>query len=193
MYIPGYAPHNETATSDSFELLEFSVPAEMGTEVCDPPPALIEPASVALHAVRKSAMRIGDVVCVVGCGPIGLLTVQCAAIGGAGLVIAIEPDAERRELALATGSSLDPAEICRAFLETLLARKPLSYGAVWIRSELVPRGSTYTIYAATATGGVGREPRLFDLRLQRVEVDGGVEHVEPLAERRVGPRHHHRW
>ena len=66
--------------------------------------ALIEPASVAMHAVRKSAMRIGDVVCVVGCGPIGLLTVQCAAIGGAGLIIAIEPDAERRELALATGA-----------------------------------------------------------------------------------------
>ena len=55
--------------------------------------ALIEPASVAMHAVRRSRMTIGDVVCVVGCGPIGLLTAQCARIGGAGLVIAIEPDA----------------------------------------------------------------------------------------------------
>jgi quercetin dioxygenase-like cupin family protein len=37
VYIPGFAPHNEIRTSDAFELLEFSVPAEMGTEVCDPP------------------------------------------------------------------------------------------------------------------------------------------------------------
>jgi len=36
--IPGNTPHNETGTSDTFELLEVSVPAEMGTEPCDPPP-----------------------------------------------------------------------------------------------------------------------------------------------------------
>ncbi len=35
--IPGGTPHNETRTSDSFELLELSVPATMGTEPCDPP------------------------------------------------------------------------------------------------------------------------------------------------------------
>ncbi len=37
MYIPGGTPHNEVATSDRFELLEVSVPADMGTEPCDPP------------------------------------------------------------------------------------------------------------------------------------------------------------
>lgn len=37
MYIPGDTPHNEIATSDAFELLEVSIPADMGTEVCDPP------------------------------------------------------------------------------------------------------------------------------------------------------------
>ena len=37
MYIPGDTPHNEIATSDRFELLEVSVPADMGTEPCDPP------------------------------------------------------------------------------------------------------------------------------------------------------------
>ena len=36
--IPGNTPHNETGTSDTFELLEVSVPADMGTEPCDPPP-----------------------------------------------------------------------------------------------------------------------------------------------------------
>ena len=35
--IPGNTPHNEIRTSDAFELLEVSLPAEMGTEPCDPP------------------------------------------------------------------------------------------------------------------------------------------------------------
>jgi quercetin dioxygenase-like cupin family protein len=30
--IPGDTPHNETGTSDTFELLEVSLPADMGTE-----------------------------------------------------------------------------------------------------------------------------------------------------------------
>jgi len=37
VYIPGNTPHNEIATSDTFELVEISVPADMGTEPCDPP------------------------------------------------------------------------------------------------------------------------------------------------------------
>ena len=38
LYIPGGTPHNEVATSDAFDLIEISVPADMGTEPCDPPP-----------------------------------------------------------------------------------------------------------------------------------------------------------
>ena len=37
LYIPGGLRHNETGTSDTFELLEVSVPADMGTVTCDPP------------------------------------------------------------------------------------------------------------------------------------------------------------
>ncbi len=37
LYIPGGTPHNEIATSDAFELLEVSIPADMGTEVCEAP------------------------------------------------------------------------------------------------------------------------------------------------------------
>ena len=38
LYIPGGTPHNEIATSETFGLIEISVPADMGTEPCDPPP-----------------------------------------------------------------------------------------------------------------------------------------------------------
>jgi mannose-6-phosphate isomerase-like protein (cupin superfamily) len=37
MLIPGGTPHNETGTSDAFEVLEISVPADMGTEPCAAP------------------------------------------------------------------------------------------------------------------------------------------------------------
>ena len=83
--------------------------------------ALIEPASVAFHAVRKSQLRVGDVVCVVGCGPIGLLTAQVAKAAGAGVVIAVEPDESRRRLGLATGSDIavTPGDELRAVLDEL--------------------------------------------------------------------------
>lgn len=37
LLIPGGMRHNETATSDDLEILEVSVPAQMGTIACDPP------------------------------------------------------------------------------------------------------------------------------------------------------------
>ncbi len=37
IFIPGDTPHNETATSNEFQILEVSIPADMGTEPCDKP------------------------------------------------------------------------------------------------------------------------------------------------------------
>jgi quercetin dioxygenase-like cupin family protein len=37
LYIPGGMRHNEIRTSDALEILEISVPADMGTVPCDPP------------------------------------------------------------------------------------------------------------------------------------------------------------
>ncbi len=37
MMIPGGMRHNETATAEEMEILEVSVPAQLGTVPCDPP------------------------------------------------------------------------------------------------------------------------------------------------------------
>ena len=37
LFIPGYLRHNETRTSDEMEILEVSIPGELGTRPCDPP------------------------------------------------------------------------------------------------------------------------------------------------------------
>lgn len=68
--------------------------------------AMVEPATVALHAVRRTPPHMGDTVVVQGCGPIGLLTMQCARAAGAGRIVAVEPTAHRRELAMALGADL---------------------------------------------------------------------------------------
>ena len=72
--------------------------------------AQVEPATVAFHAVRSSALRLGDVAVVQGGGPIGLCTMQWARAGGAGVVIVVEPNAQRRALAVALGAhhSVEP-------------------------------------------------------------------------------------
>lgn len=45
--------------------------------------AMVEPLMVAWHGVRRGGVSIGDRVAVLGCGPIGLLTVMVAAAAGA--------------------------------------------------------------------------------------------------------------
>ncbi len=75
--------------------------------------AFIEPLSVAVHAVNRSRMKIGDSVAVLGAGPIGLLVTGVCLSAGASQVFAIEPLKVRRELAekLAVSAAIDPSEV----------------------------------------------------------------------------------
>jgi L-iditol 2-dehydrogenase len=73
--------------------------------------ALVEPFSVAYNAVRcLGGVDPSDTVAVIGAGPIGLLSIMAAAACNA-RVVAIEPDAGRRQRALQLGATqaLDPA------------------------------------------------------------------------------------
>jgi (R,R)-butanediol dehydrogenase / meso-butanediol dehydrogenase / diacetyl reductase len=67
--------------------------------------AVLEPAAVALHAVRSSGLRSGDACAVFGMGPVGLLTVALLRQCGAGEIIAVDIDANRLALAGAMGAS----------------------------------------------------------------------------------------
>ncbi|TDB87870.1 2,3-butanediol dehydrogenase [Actinomadura sp. KC216] len=67
--------------------------------------AVFEPAAVALHGIRRSGLRDGETVAVVGLGPIGLLVVQLAVRYGAGRVIACDPSPSRRALACRLGAA----------------------------------------------------------------------------------------
>ena len=64
--------------------------------------ALVEPTSVALHAVRRGRVA-GQRVLVVGAGPIGLLVAQCAHAEGATEVVVTDTREDRLTLAAALG------------------------------------------------------------------------------------------
>jgi len=68
--------------------------------------ALAEPLSVALHGVRQSRLKPGDYALVMGAGPIGLLTLQSALLGGARGVAVTEVDPVRSRLAAQLGATL---------------------------------------------------------------------------------------
>ena len=149
--------------------------------------ALIEPASVAFHAVRRSQLRVGDVVCVVGCGPIGLLTAQVAKAAGAGVVVAVEPDENRRKLALATGSDIavTPGEELRTVLDELTQglQADVAFECAGIPQtmqqsvDMVRRGGSVCLVGVT-----GREAQINPIRWISKEVTLNTSIVFTLEE-----------
>lgn len=69
-------------------------------------------AAVALQAVHDAQIKLGDAVSVHGLGAIGLLALQMCRLEGIQNVLGIDPDPERRDLAVALGATavLDPRE-----------------------------------------------------------------------------------
>ena len=66
--------------------------------------AFVEPVNTCLKAVRKAGLGKGEVVLVVGQGPIGLLLMQIARWSGAEVLVS-DPLAERRAVAASLGAS----------------------------------------------------------------------------------------
>ncbi|RYF61089.1 MAG: 2,3-butanediol dehydrogenase [Comamonadaceae bacterium] len=68
--------------------------------------AILEPAAVALHAVRRSGLVKGDSAAVIGLGPVGLLITALLALRGIDPIIGVDPIADRRDKALSSGATI---------------------------------------------------------------------------------------
>jgi L-iditol 2-dehydrogenase len=66
--------------------------------------AMVEPVSVAFHAVGLLSSEINDSAIVVGCGMIGLFIVQALRLKGCGEIIAVDLDPSRLDTALKFGA-----------------------------------------------------------------------------------------
>lgn len=117
---PAASPHGGFAASIAFDARRlYHVPSAISDEDA----GLLEPATVAVHALRRTPVNLGDSVIVIGAGPIGLLVLQAARISGAGTVVLLEPEPSRRELGVTLGADLglDPnASDCAAALSAHL-------------------------------------------------------------------------
>ena len=103
--------------------------------------ALVEPLSVGFHAVERGRIETGDRVAVIGCGMIGMGAIIAAVACGAE-VFAIDPSAEKRQLALQFGA----AKAIDAGTEDVVARiNELTNGdGVDVAMEAVGLPATFT-------------------------------------------------
>jgi len=156
-----------------------SVPAELA--------ATVEPYTVALHAVNRSAFRTGDDVAVFGAGPIGLMTVQQLRAAGAGDIYVSEPRDARRERAADCGAdvALDPAEA------DPVERIHAATGGVDVAYELAGvEGTVGQAIDATRAGGDVTVVSLFQdpVAIQPTAIVGRERTVTGTAAFQGGPR-----
>jgi (R,R)-butanediol dehydrogenase/meso-butanediol dehydrogenase/diacetyl reductase len=115
---PAAAPHGGFAEAIAFDASRlYAVPSELSDEQA----GLLEPATVAVHALRRTPVNLGDSVIVIGAGPIGLLVLQAARISGAGTVVLLEPERSRRELGITLGADLGLDPTADGFTDALTA------------------------------------------------------------------------
>lgn len=82
----------------SLYLLPESLPFEKA--------AMVEPVSIAVHGVSRAPVGLNDTALVVGCGIIGLLTIQVLRLVGCSKVIGVDIDPARLQLADELGADL---------------------------------------------------------------------------------------
>ncbi|MCR5846058.1 MAG: alcohol dehydrogenase catalytic domain-containing protein [bacterium] len=85
----------------------YKLPDSVGLDVA----ALAEPFAIAISAIIKSGVKLGDSVFVIGAGSIGQMLIQLAKLEGASFIATSARTASKRELALQMGAdcAIDPS------------------------------------------------------------------------------------
>ncbi len=135
----GFAERCALPSAYAYRLPE-SLPIEAG--------ALVEPLACCVRGIDQARVVAGDVVVVLGAGPIGCLLIQLARLSGAGMICCVEPDETRRGCARGAGAE----EVCAPDDATaLLARVRPGIGA-----DVVIEASGQPAAAGAALGLVRR-------------------------------------
>lgn len=145
--------------------------------------ALAEPLAVAVHALRRGGLRLGEAVAIVGGGMIGLAAVHASRVAGAHPIVLIEPDSDRREVAVELGAdrAVHPDEA----LEVVGTLSPRGGADLTVEAAGRP-SAAQTAIDITRRGGrlvlVGLSPAHLDLDLYGVVVNeldirGSLSHV----------------
>jgi (R,R)-butanediol dehydrogenase/meso-butanediol dehydrogenase/diacetyl reductase len=170
--------------------------------VSDDNAVLVEPLSVALHAVRLAKVGMGDSVAIVGEGTIGLSVILSARIAGASAILVVAKHPSRGEVAKALGATSviylkdgDPVQAIKILTHGLGADITLECAGrpdtAQLSVDLARRGGTTVII------GVFHEPSLFhfnSLGFNQKTVIGSPIYVDEaraiityLADKRMDP------
>ncbi len=149
------------------EHIVYRIPDDLSFEHA----AMIEPVSVAVHAVNLTPKTLGDNAVVIGCGMIGLLCVQALRAAGCGKIFAVDPDATRRERALAAGAD-EAFDSAQADVPTQIIARTDGRGADLALEAVGATDPIRTAIASVRKGGavtlVGNIKPNIDLPLQSV-------------------------
>jgi threonine dehydrogenase-like Zn-dependent dehydrogenase len=189
----------EMALIPNADLVLRKVPEGMSAEV-----ALFagDVMGTGFHAVQDSRMQLGDVVAVLGLGPVGLCAVQVALAAGAARVFAVDTVAERLDVARAFGA--EPVHLTEEDPKAVIAAATEGRGAdVSIDAVGDPRALESAIRLTRACGSVQcigvyaerTEVHMGLLWLKAITLRGGqanvLAHVDPvlamLAAGRIDP------
>ncbi|MDP0930026.1 zinc-dependent dehydrogenase [Paracoccus onubensis] len=125
--------------------------------------ALAEPLACVLNGQEKVGVAAGDVVLVLGAGPIGLLHVYLARLRGAAKIIVSDPNAHRRDAAMTGGAdvTIDPRSedvAARVAQETAGMGATVVICAIGVpalarqASDLVAHGGRISLFAGFSKG-----------------------------------------
>jgi len=130
--------------------------------------ALIEPFACVLRGQDATALRAGDIVLVMGAGPIGIMHVKLANLKGASKVIVSEPLVERRTQALQLGADIVTDPINEDLREIVMV-------------ESNGRGADVIITAAPAHKAQESAPTLAAIG-GRINFFGGLPKDDPIIQ-----------
>ena len=93
-----------------------------------------------IGAVNRAGLRVGASVCVIGCGGVGLQVIAGAQLAGAGMIVAVDTDEDKLELARRRGAT--HAVVADGGVDVVEEVLSLSGGGVEHAFEVVGRAAT---------------------------------------------------
>jgi (R,R)-butanediol dehydrogenase/meso-butanediol dehydrogenase/diacetyl reductase len=165
--------------------------------------ALIEPLAVGYRTVSQARAIKGAKVIVMGAGPIGSAVILFAVLGGASIVVASEPSAGRRKMAMELGATaaFDPGErdVRAQFVEAYGAPPDLVFECVGVpgvipeairlvrsRGQIVSAGGCYTMESFLPIDALTKELTVSFSCAYEVSDFEAV--TDALARERISPR-----
>jgi len=105
--------------------------------------AMLEPATIALHVIRRAQLDLNDTIAIFGAGPIGLIAARWAQLHGAGKILLIDTD--RRK-----------AAFCRSLGFEWVCQSGVKDPVAWVEQQTQGLGAHVTIESSGSSAALSQ-------------------------------------